>query len=258
MPVAYQFAQTNLQLFSQMHTLGFSARDIALTNQSYVLATRLMTGQYRASRKTFIAHLVGTASILAWLRTSSVLVSAGLLHAIYESGDFGDGIHRGSHPSRKGVVQDAVGSEIERVVAQYATFSWNPHTIQMILNRVQDLEQWERDVVVIRLANELEEFLDFGLAYCGEHRRNQALYQEENFDVVIQLSHKLGYSELGHELATTFSATKNIQFPLQLRGSQPSEESFSIVPRSYQILKDAIARRLGSSHDRFNGPPSGS
>jgi (p)ppGpp synthase/HD superfamily hydrolase len=33
---------------------------------AYELTATLMTGQFRASGKTFIAHLVGTASILAF------------------------------------------------------------------------------------------------------------------------------------------------------------------------------------------------
>jgi len=179
-----------------MHTLGFSTEEIQMTNRSYALAIRLMTGQYRASSKTFIAHLVGTASILAWLRTSPVLISAGLLHAIYESGDFGDGQTRGLSASRQTMVQYAVGPKIEKIMAQYSMFSWNIQVIRSILNRVPDLEQWEHDVVIIRLANELEDFLDFGLAYCGENRRNQALYQEENFETGVQLCFKLGYPKL--------------------------------------------------------------
>ena len=136
-------------------------------------------------------------------------------------------------------------------------FSWNIQVIRTILVLVHDLEQWERDVVIIRLANELEEFLDFGLAYCGENRQNQSLYQEENFEAMVQLCHKLGYQKLGQELTKSFSTSKCIKFPLYLRGSKPPEQSFSLVPNSYQKLKDAVIRRLEDNPRPFKGPSSG-
>ena len=242
-----KFAQTNLQLFSQMHELEYSVEDIQLIYSSYSLAIQLMTSQYRASYKPFTAHLVGTASILAWLGTSAVLISAGLLHAIYEHGDFGDSLPPGPNPTRRAAVQDMLGSEVEGAVACYNSYSWNVNVIRSGIHRAHAFEQWEADVVTIRLANELEDLLDYGLAYCGESRRNQEIYRDSHFDLVVQLAGKIGYPELARELDSTFAATSSIELPRQLRGGDPPEQSFSTVPRSYKKLKEAIAQRLRSS-----------
>jgi (p)ppGpp synthase/HD superfamily hydrolase len=241
------FAQTNLQLFSQMHELEYSEEDIQLIYSSYALAIQLMTGQYRASYKPFTAHLVGTASILAWLGAPAVLISAGLLHAIYESGDFGDSFPPGSHPTRRAAIEAILGSEVEGAVAQYYAYPWNVNSIRSSIQRAHALEQWETDVVTIRLSNELEDLLDYGLAYCGKSRRNQEIYRDSHFDLVVQLADTIGYPELARALESTFAATISIGFPRRLRGNNPLEQSFSTVPRSYKKLKDAIAQRLKSS-----------
>src|SRR5437879_11925353 len=96
----HHFAQTNIQLINQLRRNGYSVTEIGSVLTSYELTMRLFTGRFRASGKTFIAHLVGTASILASLRASVALVTAGLLHAAYTSGDFGDS-DRGVTDSRR-------------------------------------------------------------------------------------------------------------------------------------------------------------
>ena len=244
-----RFSQTNLQLFSQMHELNYPREDIQLMYQSYSLASQLMTGQYRASYKPFTAHLVGTASILAWLGATATIISAGLLHAIYASGDFGDSQPLGPNPTRRAAVQDVVGTDIETIVNRYNAFAWNVNAIRPIVQRAPAFEQWESNVITIRLANELEDLLDFGLAYCGENRRNQAIYQDSHFDLVIQLATKMNYPKLAQELESAFTANKLIEFPQHLRGENPLEQSFSIVPRSYEKLKAAIAQRLRSRQE---------
>ena len=62
------FAQTNIQLLNQLHREGYSADDLHLVRVAYRFAMDLFSGQFRASGKTFIAHLVGTASVLGSLR----------------------------------------------------------------------------------------------------------------------------------------------------------------------------------------------
>ena len=66
----YRFAQTNIQLLNQMYDLGYDEQEIAAVGKSYELAMILFTGRFRGSGKTFIAHLVGTASILVSVRVA--------------------------------------------------------------------------------------------------------------------------------------------------------------------------------------------
>ena len=61
-------AQTNIQLFNQLRRDAYSDGDLNLVRHAYESAMVLFSGRFQPSGKSFIAHVVGTASILAWLR----------------------------------------------------------------------------------------------------------------------------------------------------------------------------------------------
>jgi len=118
----------------------------------------LFGSTFRASGKPFVAHLVGTASVLARERTPITVVSAGLLHAAYVQGDFGDGPPgRTRRRSRRLIL--SIGAESERLVARYAKFPWSAET-PPDPGLVPSLDAIDRGVVLMRLANEIEEFAD--------------------------------------------------------------------------------------------------
>lgn len=83
------YAQTNIQLLNQLQREGYSKEDLVSINNTYQFAIKMFAGCYRPSRKAFIAHVVGTASILASLHAPIKIVAAGLIHSIYAEGDFG-------------------------------------------------------------------------------------------------------------------------------------------------------------------------
>jgi (p)ppGpp synthase/HD superfamily hydrolase len=128
------FAQTNIQLFNQMYDSGYDAKQIAVVKKSYELAIILFTGRFRGSGKTFIAHLVGTASIIPSLRLAPNLIAAGLLHAAYDSGDFGNG-GQGLAPAKREYVRAAVGDEVEEYIARYTEFrpQWSPQKRPLVV-----------------------------------------------------------------------------------------------------------------------------
>src|SRR5258706_4092422 len=87
----HRFPQTNLQLYRHLAEVGYAAADIASAGRAYELALELFPGTYRGSGKPFLAHLVGTAGIVAALRARPALIATGLLHAAYAHGEVGDG-----------------------------------------------------------------------------------------------------------------------------------------------------------------------
>src|SRR5262245_4841225 len=95
------YAQTNIQLFNQLRYYAYSDADLNLVRDAYELAMVLFSGRFQSSGKSFIAHVVGTASILAWVRLPAPVVAAGLLHNAYGSGDFGDGRRGATTPRRR-------------------------------------------------------------------------------------------------------------------------------------------------------------
>src|SRR5205809_5329802 len=85
----HAYAQTNIQLLNQLRAGGYATAELARIRDVYEFAMLLFTGRYQPCGKPFIDHLVGTASILAFLHRPVEVVAAGLIHAAYVYGDFG-------------------------------------------------------------------------------------------------------------------------------------------------------------------------
>lgn len=199
------YAQTCIQLWNELEALGWDDRDLALVHRCYGLSMQLFAGWYRSSGKTFISHLVGTASILAGIGEPSRTVGAGILHAAYANGDFGDGkLHRAT-PGRRRVVREAVGGEVEELVAAYHALQWTPEKMAALTGSASALADLETRVVLIRLANELEENLDFGLPYCGESKRHD--YAGHRSEALVNLAVAIEQPRLAAELEAAHRAT---------------------------------------------------
>lgn len=163
-------AQSNLAFYRQMHEHGYSEEALRLARRAYATASALFTARFRASEKPFLCHLVGTASILAQLEASPVQVAAGLLHAAYQSGDFGGIRRRGSTRRNRAFLRTRVGREVEDGVLRYGQMRWDPTSIARLAERIDALSAPERETVVLRLANELEDHLDLAMSYCAGSR----------------------------------------------------------------------------------------
>ena len=227
----HSFAQTNIQLFNQLRAEGYSSTDVSRIRDAYQLTMQLFAGAFRASGKTFIAHLVSTASILASLGVPAEVVATGLLHATYTHGDFGDG-KEGISDAKREQVKRAVGKEIEEYLARYATLSWNKKTIPAIFHRFDTLDPLDRDILLVRLANELEEYLDFGILYCGDFKHLQYI----NYDghLIVEMAEKLGFPKLATQLAEAVKETASVEIPSDLCNTNAQDVSFRLAPKSYQ------------------------
>lgn len=245
----YRFAQTNIQLFNQMYDLGYDEQDIAVVKKSYELATTLFTGRFRGSGKTFIAHLVGTASILASVRSAPPIVPAGLLHAAYDAGDFGDG-KQGLSSTKRDYVRAAVGPEVEDYIARYAELKWNQQLAQSVYENLDTLSHRERDVILIRLANELEDHLDLGILFCGIKKRTQASYLNSGENILCDIAQKLGLPELAGVLKTEFEKVEMASQQKRFETTGSRDFSFLAPPLSYKRLMDVLTKRLNEIPNR--------
>ena len=188
-------AQTNLALYRQLHDLGYAASDLVYIRDCYELAATLFIGLLRGSGKPFLAHLVGTASALAAMKTPVAVIAAGLLHASYDQGDFG--IMRWRR--RRQRVRAIAGSDAEAFVWHYHEMPWSPAQIPLLQGRVARLSTMDRIVVQMRLANELDDNLDMAMRYCHE---GKDAYRDCQGNLV-SLARELGEDAL----ATTLDAT---------------------------------------------------
>jgi len=241
------YAQTNLQLYTQLRRAGYPDDCLALVRSGYDLALRLCTASFRGSGKPLLAHLVGTASILASIDQSPIVVTAGLLHAAYALGDFGDG-RFGMTESKRTRVREAVGRETEDLVARYTAFDWNRNTIPSIRERVGTLTSIERDVLVIRLANELEDHLDLGVLYCGngEKRRD---YIRSPLNQSVDMARRLGLTVLADELDAAFKETLAAEIPAALRN--PHDYTFVQPAASHSPRVKVAVRRFLDDRPRL-------
>ncbi len=197
----FRYAQTNLQLLAQLREAGFSEVERARVAAAYDLASRLFTGQFRCCGKTFLAHLVGTASIVARHGAREPVVAAALLHAAYDDGNFGS-VWRRLTKAKRATVRAAAGEEAERLVASYHSLPWRRSEDRpALLRRLGDLQEDERTAVFIRMANELEEVLDGAFLYCGAAR------QEDMKNAVVacgEICRVLDMPDIGAEIEETY------------------------------------------------------
>src|SRR5438067_10245267 len=119
----------------------------------------LFAGHFRPNHKPFLAHLVGTASILATHGADSTTVAAGLLHSAYSHGEFGDG-SRGMTSAKRRTVRRAVGDPCESLIARYTSFRWQLSEIAALAAGADQLPALDRTVLFIRLTDVLEDHLE--------------------------------------------------------------------------------------------------
>ncbi len=234
-------AQTNLQLLNQLRTEGYSDTDIKIVFNAYKAAACLFANQLRPSGKTFIAHLVGTASILVNFHFPSKIVAAGLLHSAYLYGKFGNINKKGiTEIKRKWLIQ-AVGSEVEEYVTRYSVLKWNnSQTLSLICKSLDSLEQIEKEVLLIRLANELDEYQDFGILYLPEARQKR--YSNRHTQIV-QMAENLGFPLLASEFEKIKKEMSSVTICKELRYCEESEKiSFIPFPIPFPSQKSTLTQ----------------
>ena len=226
------YAQTNIQLFNQLRCTDYSNKELVYVREAYELATRLFTGLYQPSRKAFIDHLVGTASILASLHRPIEVVTAGLIHAAYLHGDFGS-FRRSISDAKRKQVRQAVGEEVEEYIARYTTLLWNRQTISAVRDGLEALGPIDRDVLLMRLANELELYLDLGALHCCNAKSFQQSIERYG-PIMVDMADKLGFFALATELTRVFRETALDETPVELRSRSNWTRASLIAPKSYR------------------------
>lgn len=221
------YAQTNIQLYNQIIDAKYSNTDMTCIFKGYELAMKLFSGRFRANGKPFLAHLIGTASILVQQNSPMSVVVAGLLHAAYAQGDFGDYQKGIITRSRKKHLVQVVGEEIEGLVARYTSFSWNKQGITSARSRINELSHLERQVVLIRLANDLEDELDLGMLYCKKTENSPA---QVLTPPIVEVAFELGYPLLAEQLTEAFQRARMANLPCVLQRKKGA--SFTISPAS--------------------------
>lgn len=212
-------AQTNLQLYKQMMDCGYAKEDIALVNQAYLFTINKVHLMYRGSGKPFICHLVGTASLMVLCKQSVDVILAALMHALYQNRVPFEGCKDIS--KRRVIMAKKFGAECDRLIDEYTSFE---------MNSISDIDpyniQVNNNVLFMRIADELEDIVDFGLCLHGlegEPKEKGGSYlsrrarKEEEGKILISLCDQLNATELSKGLIYWLDFTKYDNYPPNLK-----------------------------------------
>jgi len=110
---------------------------------------------------------------------------------------------------------EALGEEVEQYVYGFANLEWNRKTRSVILERMNELDTIERNVMLLRIVNELDENLDLGILYSRNTEVHRKFIMQEG-PLLIKMVKKLDYPSLVPVLEKTFEETLNAEIPPEL------------------------------------------
>ena len=153
-------AQTNLELYAQVIARGSDQSQRRRLARAYHHALHQVFPLARGSGKPFIAHLVGTASLVLQSGCPDDWVIAALLHAVYQRRvPHSDGL---APESRRPIITEAFGPGVDDLVHRYTEFESQDLSVMTAAEL-----RANADVVTLRLADELEDLSGYALALHG-------------------------------------------------------------------------------------------
>jgi (p)ppGpp synthase/HD superfamily hydrolase len=236
----YKYAQTNIQLYRELQSAGYSPDLLRHVRSVYELACLLHSAQYRASGKPFVCHLVGTASILAAHGAPPPVVIAGLLHFVYLGANFGSIRKEITHGKRR-MVRDVVGDEADKLIKGFTNFRWNAEIAEQVVEEFDGFDEFKRSLVFMRIANELDEAITGDILFEPEKRR---MNKVRGLPSCGKLAAALGKPELAKEIIEVFQAIPESDLPEELVSQRsgpyllaPLSHKARIGPWSAQVTK---------------------
>jgi hypothetical protein len=161
-------AQTNLQLIGELVRSGWNAADLKRIDASYSLATRSLGHLFRPDGRPFVAHLCGTASLVAREGASPDTIVAALLHAIFAQGHMAR--NGGASAANKRAVADVAGTRAVEIILAYDALPWKSEPILKLANSGTPPVGLQREALLIRLANEADDNVDGAAALSSKQR----------------------------------------------------------------------------------------
>ena len=206
------YAITFPQLIVQAQDKEFSDNDIAQLRIVYDLAERMADGLYRSQGCPFINHLVRTSSIVLAHGGGLQPSLAGMLHSAYMLDCFHNSRRRAFRPGDRAQLSAAVGAEVEEIVWEYYRLEWGRR--ELIAGHIEKLSSYSpalRSVLLIRLANELEDYLDLAVQYRPKYSYRNRI--DAFGSLCIDLAERLGMPGLGQALREAYDLTLSQRIP---------------------------------------------
>lgn len=238
------------QLMNQLLERGAKETELVRIKRAYEFSMRLFDGSYRAQNVPLLNHLVRTSSIVIAEHGSIEAAAATLLHSAYIFGRFGDG-RKGERTEvhRKEIIENTDGS-IEEIVALYHSTPFRtPEVLKKHIQNLPNCPKTLREVLLMRLANELEDYLDLAMIYRRDYPYREILKRDAQ--LMLELARGLGHDSLALELETTFRATLDRQLPECLKTHQ--RDAFELPQRfiGRRLLRILWSKIPGSREKRY-------
>ena len=198
------FALTYPQLMQQAKAQGAPPAELARLHRAYDALERLSDGFHRAQGMPFICHLVRTASIVLAERLPVDVVIAAMGHSAYILHEFAGSCRgRPTAPTRR-AIREALSPAVEELIGAYADVPWGSRkAVECHIAAVETYPEPTRRLLLLRLANELEDYLDLGMAYRGAYPFRERI--DAYGDLLVALAQRLGRAQLAVEFGTVFA-----------------------------------------------------
>jgi len=229
--------QTHVQtigpLLRQLHDAGFDASALAAARRAYDMAAELWAVNFQSSGRSFLCHVVGTAGLVASHGGSLPAILGAVLHAAYNTGDFGVRI-RGATPKRRRRVQNVIGVEAEALVFRFYELGnqfdtdWDGILAD---GGASGLSVEDRAVLLIRICNDIDDLTDRPFSSSERQKRI-----DDFFHASVALAEALERPDLAALLRETFAECA--------AGGFLSEEIQERHPSGYIVVPPAFAKRL--------------
>lgn len=197
------YSLTYPQIMNQALAQNLSVEALARLRKGYEVAEELFDGFYRGQGMPFVCHLIRTASIVLAEQQPIHVVLAALLHAAYMRECFQASGGRHRERRHRLYMQQAIGADVEALIWTYDRLPWySLDDLEKHVTLANSCDGLTRQVLTIRLANQLEDYLDLAMVYRGT-----APYRErirERGELTIALAQALGLVVLAAELKEAY------------------------------------------------------
>jgi hypothetical protein len=199
------FALTYPQLVLQAEAHGIEAAGLGRIRQTYEFAEAMADGLYRPQGQPFINHLVRAASITLAEGEALPATLAAMAHSAYELHRFAGTRRRPADGQRRAEVAAKVGDDVEALIWAYHTTPWRFADLADYAGQVPGYDDLRRRVLVMRVANELEDLLDLAPRFSGAVR--------PSVEVLAGLARALGHDVLAQEVEEAGAACAAAALP---------------------------------------------
>jgi len=227
------------KLIRQGVAQGFSEDDLIRLRNGYDLAVRMTDGLYRKQMVPFICHLVRTSSIVMHETKEMPSILASMLHAVFFLHVFSGSTRRGPRSSDRRFLRNVLGEDVERLIGEYSQFRLGEKEAVYWANPEHALDDRTRHLLMMRLADELEDHLDAAESFVpgGKFRAGDTSCGQ----AYVALAKRLGFQAIAEDFQEALALNHAMQLPQELL----SEHTSSYELRN-RLWTAAPIERLGS------------